>query len=111
MERKRCDPGWLPQDDGGSCQPDHHRLAPLRHRVGAYSDSGGTGARAHAGNPRTVRVASGAATWTIDALDTVADWTRPGRRSDGASFTIETFAKYLIHDPVHHLWDVRTLVE
>ena len=40
------------------------------------------------------------------AFDTVADWSRPGRRSDGVSFTIETFAKYFIHDPIHHLWDV-----
>lgn len=41
-----------------------------------------------------------------DALDTVADWSRPGRRSDGVAFTIETFAKYFIHDPIHHLYDV-----
>lgn len=41
-----------------------------------------------------------------DAFDTVADWGRPGRRSDGVAFTIETFAKYYIHDPIHHLWDV-----
>ena len=41
-----------------------------------------------------------------DALDGVTDWSRPGRRSDGVNFTIETFAKYFIHDPVHHLWDV-----
>jgi hypothetical protein len=34
-------------------------------------------------------------------------WSRPGRRGDGAQFTIATFARYLIHDPVHHLWDVR----
>jgi hypothetical protein len=33
-------------------------------------------------------------------------WERPGRRSDGASFTIETFARYFIHDPIHHLHDV-----
>jgi DinB superfamily len=33
-------------------------------------------------------------------------WQRTGRRSDGASFTVETFARYLIHDPVHHLHDV-----
>jgi hypothetical protein len=33
-------------------------------------------------------------------------WERPGRRSDGATFTVETFARYMIHDPVHHLWDV-----
>ena len=31
---------------------------------------------------------------------------RPGRRSDGASFSVETFARYEIHDPLHHLWDV-----
>ena len=31
---------------------------------------------------------------------------RTGRRSDGASFTVETFAQYEIHDPLHHLWDV-----
>lgn len=31
---------------------------------------------------------------------------RRGRRSDGASFTVESFARYLVHDPVHHLWDV-----
>lgn len=34
-------------------------------------------------------------------------WSRPGRRGDGARFTVESFAKYLIHDPQHHLWDVR----
>jgi hypothetical protein len=34
------------------------------------------------------------------------EWTRKGRRSDGAEFTVETFARYFIHDPVHHLWDV-----
>ena len=33
-------------------------------------------------------------------------WERPGRRSDGAAFTVETFARYFIHDPVHHLHDV-----
>lgn len=33
-------------------------------------------------------------------------WDRPGRRSDGAAFTIDTFGRYFIHDPVHHLMDV-----
>lgn len=33
-------------------------------------------------------------------------WERPGRRSDGASFTIGTIARYMIHDPIHHVWDV-----
>jgi len=43
------------------------------------------------------------------AFDAVTgdQWARPGRRSDGVSFTVETFAKYFIHDPVHHLHDVR----
>ena len=34
------------------------------------------------------------------------EWARPGRRSDGATFTIGTIARYMIHDPVHHVWDV-----
>ena len=33
-------------------------------------------------------------------------WQRTGRRSDGAAFTVTTFARYFMHDPVHHLWDV-----
>jgi DinB superfamily len=33
-------------------------------------------------------------------------WQRTGVRSDGAVFTVETFARYLAHDPIHHLWDV-----
>ncbi|MFJ3220710.1 DinB family protein [Kitasatospora sp. NPDC086801] len=33
-------------------------------------------------------------------------WRRTGGRSDGARFTVESFARYLIHDPVHHLFDV-----
>ncbi|EKT79193.1 hypothetical protein WSS_A27970 [Rhodococcus opacus M213] len=31
---------------------------------------------------------------------------RTGRRSDGASFTVESLAKYFVHDPIHHLHDV-----
>ena len=38
---------------------------------------------------------------------TEAKLQRTGRRSDGASFTVATFARYEIHDPLHHLWDVR----
>jgi hypothetical protein len=37
---------------------------------------------------------------------TDGQWQRTGRRSDGAAFTVETFARYFIHDPVHHLYDV-----
>lgn len=38
---------------------------------------------------------------------TVDQWQRTGTRGDGAHFTVETFARYFIHDPVHHLHDVR----
>lgn len=31
---------------------------------------------------------------------------RPGRRSDGAAFTVDTFTRYFLHDPLHHVWDV-----
>jgi hypothetical protein len=33
-------------------------------------------------------------------------WQRTGFRSDGARFTVESFARYFIHDLVHHLYDV-----
>ena len=33
-------------------------------------------------------------------------WRRPGRRSNGSSFTIESLGRYHLHDVVHHLWDV-----
>lgn len=35
-------------------------------------------------------------------------WQRTGSRSDGAHFTIDTFARYFIHDPIHHLHDATT---
>ena len=37
-----------------------------------------------------------------------AEWLRTGVRSDGARFTVASFAKYLIHDPVHHVYDVES---
>ncbi len=33
-------------------------------------------------------------------------WRRTGRRSDGAVFTVDSFARYFIHDSVHHVHDV-----
>lgn len=33
-------------------------------------------------------------------------WERTGARSDGAAFTVESFTRYLLHDPIHHLTDV-----
>ena len=35
-----------------------------------------------------------------------SQWDRTGTRGDGARFTVESFARYLIHDPVHHIHDV-----
>jgi DinB superfamily len=41
-------------------------------------------------------------------LDGVAgsDWERTGRRSDGATFTVDTLSRYMLHDTIHHVWDV-----
>lgn len=33
-------------------------------------------------------------------------WARTGRRSDGAAFTVSSISRYLVHDLVHHKWDV-----
>jgi hypothetical protein len=33
-------------------------------------------------------------------------WLRPGRRSNGSAFTVDTFARYFLHDLAHHAWDV-----
>ncbi len=45
------------------------------------------------------------------AFDAVGDdeWDRRGVRSDGAEFTVATFARYFLHDLTHHLWDVERL--
>jgi hypothetical protein len=44
------------------------------------------------------------------AFESVPDdeWSRTGRRSDGAVFTIDSFARYFMHDSVHHVHDVTT---
>jgi hypothetical protein len=41
----------------------------------------------------------------FDAV-TPDEWQRTGLRSDGARFTVDSFGRYLLHDPIHHLWDV-----
>jgi hypothetical protein len=48
-----------------------------------------------------------AANRLADRFDTVDGdaWERTGKRSDGALFTTESLARYLIHDPIHHLED------
>jgi hypothetical protein len=50
-----------------------------------------------------------AATVLADGYDTVEpdQWQRPGVRSDGSLFTVESFGRYFLHDPMHHVVDVR----
>ena len=50
----------------------------------------------------------GTAAEFADVVASVGDdeWQRPGLRGDGAEFTVESFVRYLLHDPVHHLTDV-----
>jgi SAM-dependent methyltransferase len=43
------------------------------------------------------------------AYDAVPDgaWERRGLRSNGSEFTVDSLGRYLLHDLVHHAWDVR----
>ena len=54
---------------------------------------------------RVLRANAHALAATVASV-TDGDRERPGFRSDGAAFTVESFTRYLVHDPVHHLWDV-----
>jgi hypothetical protein len=49
-----------------------------------------------------------AAEAAASGFDTVpADaWRRTAGRSDGVTFTLDSFARYYLHDVVHHRWDV-----
>jgi len=60
-------------------------------------------------DPEAVTVDLGEAAAEFAAtVATVGDdeWERSGLRSDGAEFTVESFVRYLLHDPIHHLTDV-----
>lgn len=60
-------------------------------------------------DPRTVAdEIESAASALAASLAAVApgDLQRMGFRSDGAALTIESFTRYLMHDPIHHVWDV-----
>src|SRR6202000_2861064 len=58
-----------------------------------------------AADTRELSAAPEAIAHTLGSLSK-AQWARRGRRGDGAAFTVETFARYFVHDPVHHLYDV-----
>jgi len=49
-----------------------------------------------------------AGTAIAELFDGVEDnaWLRPGRRSDGSVFTVESLGRYFLHDVLHHLHDV-----
>jgi SAM-dependent methyltransferase len=60
-------------------------------------------------DPATVAAEVVAAADAVAAsYEQVADdqWQRTGRRSDGATFTVDSFARYHLHDLVHHAHDV-----
>jgi hypothetical protein len=40
------------------------------------------------------------------AAVTGEQWQRPGRRSNGSVFTVDSIARYYLHDIEHHRWDV-----
>ena len=41
-------------------------------------------------------------------FDAVGDreWSNRGLRSNGSTFTVETLGQYMVHDLVHHVWDI-----
>ncbi len=60
-------------------------------------------------DPATVaRELRDAARRFTDRIDSVTSdqWNRPGTRSNGSRFTVETLGLYGLHDPFHHVWDV-----
>lgn len=62
----------------------------------------------HQSPARVARELTRAGRAIADAFEDVPDsaLARTGRRSNGSVFTVETLAKYFLHDIVHHRWDV-----
>jgi hypothetical protein len=60
-------------------------------------------------DPAAVAVEVAAAGDVIGQLfaDVTGDqWDRTGKRSDGATFTVDSISRYYLHDIEHHIWDV-----
>ncbi len=73
-------------------------------------DAAAVEGRYHAQDPAAVAAeVVAAAEQVAGAFEGLApeQWERRGRRSDGASFTVESFSRYFVHDLVHHRHDVR----
>lgn len=47
-----------------------------------------------------------------DVLDRVGgdEWEKEGLRTDGAEFTVESIARYMLHDVEHHIFDAEELL-
>ena len=61
-------------------------------------------------DPATVAAELQAAAGTIAASwasVSAEEWGRPGTRSNGSRFTLDSLGRYFLHDIVHHLHDVR----
>lgn len=59
--------------------------------------------------PAVVATEITAACATVAAgFDAVSDreWSNRGLRSNGSTFTVETLGRYMVHDLVHHVWDI-----
>jgi hypothetical protein len=56
---------------------------------------------------RELTKSAGQIAGTLDRVEG-EDWERTGTRDDGVRFTIDSLARYMIHDPVHHVHDVAT---
>ena len=60
-------------------------------------------------DPSVVRAelsGAGARLWRRFGTVQGEQWERPGYRSNGSAFTVESLARYFVHDVVHHLRDV-----
>lgn len=65
--------------------------------------------RYHLQDPTVVGTELTAAAHAVaERYDAVPDdaWHRGGARSDGSRFTVDTLARYHLHDLLHHAWDV-----
>ena len=87
------------------------RMLAEEHPLFANWDQDATAIRERYGEQDPVTVAAelvAAAEVLASRFDGVAgpQWDRTSERSDGSCFTVDTFAKYLLHDPIHHLHDV-----
>jgi len=119
VEVRRRPDAWSPLEYACHVRDVHalylHRLDRMLTEddpVYANWDQDATAVERHYADSEPVTVAAelaGAAAALADRFDQVEgdQWNRPGRRSDGASFTVDTFSRYLLHDVEHHLWDVR----